>query len=114
MSNKEKKSQSKVGNKESKENTGKKIEKFDDLGKEVLLQRLKNLQDTIKKREQVISVLEEENEVLKRDIKDKDSTIADLKESVLNLELMLNKAQRAERQKPEQKKEDKKLNYFIP
>lgn len=114
MTKKEKKSPSKSEDKEDNENSGKKIEKYDDLGKEVLLRRLKNLQGKIKKREQVISVLEEENEVLKRDIKDKESTIADLKESVLNLELMLNKAQRAERQKLEQKKENKTLDYFIP
>jgi hypothetical protein len=114
MTKKEKKSASESGDKEGKENSGKKIEKYDDLGKEVLLRRLKNQQRKMKKKDQIISVLEEENENLKRDIKDRDSTIADLKESVLNLELMLNKAQRAERQELEPKKKDKTLDYFIP
>lgn len=114
MAKKEKTSQSESESKDSEKNVEEKPEIYEELGKEELINRLNTLKKTIKKNEQVIRVLEEENEVLKRDIKDKEYTISDLKESVLNLELMLNKAQKGQKAKAEKKKEDKTLDYFMP
>jgi len=84
------------------------------LGKKELMQQVDTLKETIKKKEQIISVLEKENEVLKTDIKKKEEKVAELKESVLNLELMLNKAQRAARKEETKAKKEKPLDFFIP
>lgn len=84
------------------------------MGKKELMQEVDTLKETVKKKEQIISVLEKENEVLKTDIKEKEDKIADLKESVLNLELMLNKAQRAARKGEPKVKKEKHLDFFIP
>ncbi len=83
-------------------------------GAESIKQQIEELRDDLEKKKQVIHVLEEENEFLKKQIEDKDVRISDLKESVLNLELMLNKAQKSDKAPSEEKEKDKKLDYFIP
>lgn len=114
MPNKDKDPPSDVKVEEKEQQPKNEVNKASEKGKKELPQQVETLQKKIKKKDQVISVLEKENEVLKREAKEKDHKIADLKESVLNLELMLNKAQRDTKREPKVQKKNKTLDYFIP